>query len=511
MMTRTLVVLAGLGAAPALQAADFDDFSDLFTAEACATAVSALSEDMQSEPLYQMNGGTCAAAAPADIDTGLAVYGDDTCLTQISFEALDTATFCAEVSDKTVFGNDPAADTATPVWRQPPWPTLDAGVLSISGNAQPYQTRRIYRSVAGCQLEMHVFKRAVGESDTKALMLMHGGSWKFRQTGAIGLFTQVSHYTDAGFTVFTPFYRLTGEGEASAACSNASGQEIVADIDAAYQWVTSNATSFGADASAIYVGGQSAGAHLAARMAVDRPETTAAAMLLYPPTDFGAFIAAFQAGDIESTEGIDALEAFLGGPLNTADLNSEVVTRNSLPTRVATSPDTYPPMYLIHGAADTLVPVSQSTRLCNAYAGDPANGPATASTAAAAPQRQSAACGDEGRIDVVKGGGHVLDFCVELGAPLSSLVDTSGLCPAGNDASQAAAESSVSAGIAWLAARDADTSEPAPDPGTGDGGNSGGQDNGTDADSDSDDDNGIGASAAISLIGLLWLARRRRP
>ena len=508
MPIRKLVLLLGVSATPVVQAADFNDFEDLFTEEACATAVSALAEDMPSEPLYQMASGSCASSAASDVDTDLAIYSDQSCTTQINFEGLDNAAFCAEVTDKSVFGNDPSAASANPVWRLPPWPTLDAGVLSISDNARPFQARRIYRTVGACQLEMHVFKKAIGETDTKPIMLIHGGSWKYRQTGAIGLFTQVSHYTEAGFTVFSPFYRLTGTGEAAAACSSVSGEEIVADIDAAYEWILAHAAEYGADASALYLGGQSAGAHLAARMSVDRPDTTAGAMLLYPPTDFSAFITAFQAGEIEGAEGTDALEAFLGTSLTETDTSSAVVVNNSLPTRVATSPDTYPPMYLIHGASDTLVPVEQSTRLCNAYNGDPASG-ASASTAESAAQRQSAECGTEGHLDVVKGGGHVLDFCVQLNAPWNALIDTSNLCPAGSEASRAAAEASVADGIAWLEAR------------AGTQGDEAETDTGSDATADTDNnetatteatDSGGGAGAALGLTlsGLVALYRRRR-
>ncbi|MDO6462458.1 alpha/beta hydrolase [Granulosicoccaceae sp. 1_MG-2023] len=492
MHLRPYLLVSAVLAAPAVSAADFDDFSDLFSNEACAGVVGVLSADMPAEPLYQLGDGQCRALSAAAIDSTLAVYSDTGCSRQISFETPDTAAFCAEIADKNSFGNDPSADTATPVWRLPPWPALDAGVLSISGNSRPYQARRIYRRAGACALEIHVFKKAIDADGLKPLLLIHGGSWKYRQTGAIGLFTQISHYTEAGFAVFTPFYRLTGEGEAAAACSSAGGDEIVADIEAAYQWLLGNAAGFGADATAVYVAGQSAGAHLAARMAVDHPDTTAAALLLYPPTDFGHFIRAYQAGEVDSAQGTDALADFLGESLATADPDSDIVRSNSLPERVAASPDSFPPMYLIHGGADELVPVEQSTRLCNAYGGDPASG-AQADNSDAAAERQSFDCGGQSRLDVVKSAGHVLDFCVTLNPPWSLLIDTSGLCPAGDADSQLAARSSLSAALDWLQNVDgAGTAQDIPAADV--------------SDSATTDDGGSGSGGGATLLGALLLA-----
>jgi acetyl esterase/lipase len=298
----------------------------------------------------------------------------------------------------------------------------------------------IPRGTGSCKLEMRVYKKDVAQTGLKPLLALHGGAWKYRGAGFYGMESQLSHFTERGFVVFAPFYRLTGDSDGNIECNKATGEQVVADADAALTWVRNNMTSYGVTGGErVRLFGQSAGAHLSGWLVTHRPTEVQKALLMYPPTDAQDFLVNYQAfannlpysseyANSFGGQGVESLEGYLsaipGAPVNLLDVvsNSTLVLNNSFPGIVAGSPSYYPPVYMVHGKQDQLVPAIQSVRLCNAYSGNPGSGPATTAGTAS---RQAYACGPS-RLDLLQEANHGLEICLppircEAGASTAAL------------------------------------------------------------------------------------------
>ena len=352
----------------------------------------------------------------------------------------------------------PSSTKRTVSWTPPSYAVDHYEVMSL----EPIQntqvrttTTTIPRGNGTCKLEMRVYKKDVAQSGLKPLLAIHGGSWKYRGLAFYGMESQISHFTEQGFVVFAPFYRLTGDMDGNVECNGATGEQIVADVDAAMTWVQNNKTAYGVPSyEKVRLFGQSAGAHLSGYLLTHRAPEVQKALLMYPPTDARDYVVNYQAYTSNQAYSSEYAYAFggqgekaVGGYLSTVggqsvslrdvDPNSALVQNNSFPAIVASSPAYYPPVYMVHGKVDQLVPAIQSVRMCNAYTGNPSSGNAnTAGTAL----RQSFTCGTS-RVDLLQEANHGLEICL---LPLR--------CEAGN--SQAAmneAAVSLTTARAWLA------------------------------------------------------------
>jgi acetyl esterase/lipase len=195
---------------------------------------------------------------------------------------------------------------------------------------------------------------------------IHGGAWwagDRRHTP--GSWPRDDHWfrllTGAGMAVATIDYRLSGEARYPAQ---------LADAQAAVRYLRHHASAFGIDPARVGVSGESAGGHLAAMVAltgetpvpatdgsvVGPSSAEQAAVPLYPVTD----LAAFGPDDTESWDGPTPEDALLGHRV-----------ADALEAAAAASPVRHvradaPPMLLLHGDADTVVPPAHSERLAEA-------------------------------------------------------------------------------------------------------------------------------------------------
>jgi len=205
--------------------------------------------------------------------------------------------------------------------------------------------------------------------------------------------------------------------------------------------------SYGAS-GLVNVMGQSAGAHLATTLAVTEYQRIARALLFYPPLDLQDFIDQYQNGAAVDRNGVTALETFFADRLDEEEslrdlsIYDPAVVANSFPPVVQASPASYPPMFMLHGRFDTLVPSRQSVRMCNALAGNASSGPATdnGGTPASGSYRMVYKCDDRGSwLDLVAEGQHGLDVCI----PAIS-------CSAGSERSVTEVASSLRDAYTWL-------------------------------------------------------------
>jgi acetyl esterase/lipase len=205
-----------------------------------------------------------------------------------------------------------------------------------------------YLSVAGRDEFLDVYQNP--SSDPRPVVVyFHGGAWwKGNRPETYGSFRS---FLAMGFSVVSVDYRLTGVATAPAA---------VQDTRCALSWVKKNAKKYNFDPSRVVAYGTSAGGHLAlmAGMApslwdVDLPEckdqpNVAAILDFYGIADIAVLL---QGAKLTNSAG-----RWIGDGPNRVELAKQM------------SPMTYvhkgnPPVFLVHGDADPVVPYEQAVRL----------------------------------------------------------------------------------------------------------------------------------------------------
>ncbi len=97
-----------------------------------------------------------------------------------------------------------------------------------------------------------------GKNNSPVFFFIHGGAWK---SGDRSLYPPLgSRYSRAGFITVVPSYRLAPKHPHPAQ---------IEDVAAAFAWTARHVAELGGDTNRIYVGGHSAGGHLAALLALD--------------------------------------------------------------------------------------------------------------------------------------------------------------------------------------------------------------------------------------------------
>lgn len=215
----------------------------------------------------------------------------------------------------------------------------------------------IYVSPGGQDLHLDVYTPPHTRAATPVWIHVHGGAWwkGARPESWKGF----AAYLDAGFSVVTVQYRLAGVATAPAA---------VQDVRCVISWVGKNADRFGFDSKRIVVTGTSAGGHLALMSGmitsdndIDPPECrdppqVAAIVDFYGPTNLDTWPAPNPSGDGFIQAPHSSIARWIGARADAADM------------RIKMSPVSYvranlPPIFIVHGDADPVVPMQESLDL----------------------------------------------------------------------------------------------------------------------------------------------------
>ncbi|MDG4781796.1 alpha/beta hydrolase [Micromonospora sp. WMMD961] len=221
------------------------------------------------------------------------------------------------------------------------------------------------------------------------LVWIHGGAWLFGSPKQpADWLMEADPFTaaiQAGFAVASAQYRLSGEAPFPAQLD---------DVKAAVRWLRRHCDTVGVDRERIGVWGESAGGHLASMVALtgdDRDDSgVQAAVCWYAPSNLLTMQSqAHPSGTIDHDAADSPESLLIGAPL----AENPEAGRAASPVTYVT--DQAPPILLVHGDQDLVVPVGQSEEL------------AAALTAA----------GAEVELSVVRGADHCFG-----GAPLEPLI-----------------------------------------------------------------------------------------
>jgi acetyl esterase/lipase len=202
---------------------------------------------------------------------------------------------------------------------------------------------------------LNVYQPTGGQSvaGRPVLIAIHGGGWRRLDKAGYGA-RIAGAFVPLGYVVVAPNYQLSAPGKPTWPVN-------LEDVQAAVRWVRTNAGVLGINPAQIAAVGESAGANLAALLGtasgpagtVDPAASVQAVVAFSTPTDLTALA-------MESPLAGWAARQFLGG-------TAEQVPANY----VAASPIDHvsagdPPMFLVQGRQDPLIPVSQSVQMATA-------------------------------------------------------------------------------------------------------------------------------------------------
>jgi acetyl esterase/lipase len=198
-------------------------------------------------------------------------------------------------------------------------------------------------------LDLHL-PEAVG---APVILFVHGGGWR---AGSRAVFVphvspddSFGRIVAAGFAVVAVDYRLSGEAHFPAQ---------VDDVREALAWVRRSGAEFGFDGTRVVMWGESAGATLAALVALEPDSGVRGVVDWYGPSDLVAMADGLSAEDAAVTRET--------GWLGVSALDDPALARSASPAFAVSSGA--PPFHIEHGTADAAVPFAQSQELADRLA-----------------------------------------------------------------------------------------------------------------------------------------------
>ncbi|MDK2596949.1 alpha/beta hydrolase [Pseudoalteromonas obscura] len=344
-------------------------------------------------------------------------YTDAQCTTAIEYKNESDTEFCLREFDFRAerYGNSEDLNYVHDAWMPGYSATLPITTKPQSFAETPLVQRTTYKTTynerGSCHLEMRVYKNANNHNATPVMMI-HGGGWLERLGTARTAEAQIAHFTDAGFVVYMPFYRLVENIEAGPACNRVNIEDSKQDIRDAFLWVQANNAHYTTSEKSLRITGQSAGGHMAVWLSQQFPTKVDKIAPMFPVPDFAHQLKEVQDGSYVHGY-IEWMIATLSGKERWQDLtgNEPVIVNNSLLEAIEQAPHLAPDMFISHGMADTIVSPTQSLRLCNALAGNISSGPAQANELAFTKQYAQIQCREGSELHLLEKAEHHFDGC----------------------------------------------------------------------------------------------------
>lgn len=217
--------------------------------------------------------------------------------------------------------------------------------------------RQVWREVDGARLIMDVWLPRDARGPLPAIVFFHGGAW----IGGTPLqsWLYCAELAARGYAVFAPSYRLA---------PRFALHHAVTDAKAALAWVREHAARFEIDPRRIAAMGASAGGHLAAMVALSANDRSLQPGFEDADTSVRASVLFYGVNDISFPVAIrrHAVWApFVERVIMQVRWADDPAAYTRLIPRTYASADS-PPMLLVHGDADALVPIKESRRLLRA-------------------------------------------------------------------------------------------------------------------------------------------------
>ncbi len=218
-----------------------------------------------------------------------------------------------------------------------------------------------YTRAAGLNLKLDIYRHRSHPTDCPTLLQVHGGGWVMGSKEQQGL-PLMLHLAARGWVCVSVNYRLS---------PHATFPDHLVDLKHAVRWIREHGREYGADPDFLVVTGGSAGGHLAALLALTGNDP------------------AYQPGFEAVDTAVQGCVAFYGvydftdrHRLWHHDALHELLERQVMKAAVHEAPQSYeraspmscvsaaaPPCFVIHGELDTLVPVQEARRFCEALRG----------------------------------------------------------------------------------------------------------------------------------------------
>ncbi|MFI6762843.1 alpha/beta hydrolase fold domain-containing protein [Micromonospora sp. NPDC050417] len=195
---------------------------------------------------------------------------------------------------------------------------------------------------------------------TPVLVFVHGGGWQSgtpkRPSEWLQAADPFTAALRAGFAIASAQYRFSAEAHFPAQLD---------DVKAAVRWLRRSGDALGLDVDRIGIWGESAGGHLGSLAALtgtdDDDSRVQAAVCWYAPANLSSMQRQADPMAKDDHDAADSAESLLiGGPLTQHPDRARVASPISYVSPAA------PPMLLIHGNRDLVVPVGQSEELAAA-------------------------------------------------------------------------------------------------------------------------------------------------